>query len=43
MNLATASKRHVEGEETQEVVQEDGTKVIVKKASRQRQAESKDD
>lgn len=43
MNLATASKRHVEGEEeTQEVVQEDGTKVIVKKAPRQRQAESKD-
>lgn len=43
MNLATASKRHVEGEETQEVVQEDGTKIIVKKAPRQRQAESKDD
>lgn len=40
MNMATASKRFVEGEggeQTVETTTEDGTKVIVKKAPRQRQ------
>lgn len=39
MNMATASKRFVEGEQTEtvETTLEDGTKVIAKKAPRQRQ------
>lgn len=39
MNMATASKRFVEGEQTEtvETTNEDGTKVIAKKAPRQRQ------